>query len=100
MFGNARYMTRGVQCEIPVDLQIFLWNCIESLQGEKELDYLQVFALKKEKVDGVFLQKIVHEQEVPEYSKTHWIDAVKIVESKIFVIDDGDHSTMLLAGEY
>ena len=43
MFQNKRFLTRGVQAEIPMELQLFLWNCIDQLP--KERDYFQVFKL-------------------------------------------------------
>ena len=43
MFQNKRFLTRGVQVEIPVELQLFLWNCIDQLPEER--DYFQVFKL-------------------------------------------------------
>ena len=48
MFQNKRFLTRGVQAEIPVELQLFLWHCIDNLPEER--DYFQVFALKE--IDG------------------------------------------------
>ena len=58
MFTN-RYMTKGVQSEIPAVLQIFMWDCISAVPVEK--DYLQIFRLSES--NGK--QRIVHEQEVP-----------------------------------
>ena len=43
MFQNARYLTRGVQSEIPIELQLFMWNCIKSVP---EPNYLQIFWLE------------------------------------------------------
>ena len=40
MFQNKRFLTRGVQAEIPIELQLFLWNCIDQLPEER--DYFQV----------------------------------------------------------
>ena len=45
-------------------------------------------------------QKITHIQEEPEYKKEYLLEAGTIFIGKIFAIDDGDHSTMLLAEEY
>ena len=96
--SKGRYLTRGVDNEIPLALQMFLWERIDALPKEK--DYLQVFELC-ESTTG--LQKIIHQQEVPEYRAEYIITeelAPKAVTAKIFVIDDGDHCTMLLAEEY
>lgn len=101
MFNNARYMTRGIKSEIPLELQLFMWNCIDSLkeQGVK-LDYLQVFELKREIVDDIAMQKIEHRQELPKYEKTYNMLLEEAISAKIFVIDDNTHTTMLLAEEY
>ena len=94
MFQNKRFSTRGVQAEIPIELQLFLWNCIDNLPEER--DYFQVFALKE--IDGK--QHIHHFSEQPEYSKEYQISTEKPITAKVYVIDDTDHSTMLLAEEY
>ena len=94
MFQNKRFLTRGVQVEIPVELQLFLWHCIDQLPEER--DYFQVFALKE--IDGK--QHIHHFSEQPEYSKEYQISTEEPITAKVYVIDDIDHSTMLLAEEY
>ena len=94
MFQNKRFLTRGVQAELPVELQLFLWHCIDQLPEER--DYFQVFALKE--IDGK--QHIHHFSEQPEYSKGYQISTEKPITAKVYVIDDIDHSTMLLAEEY
>ena len=94
MFQNQRFLTRRVQAEIPIELQLFLWNCIDNLPEER--DYFQVFALKE--IDGK--QHIHHFSEQPEYSKEYQISTEKPITAKVYVIDDIDHSTMLLAEEY
>ena len=94
MFQNKRFLTRGVQAELPVELQLFLWHCIDQLPEER--DYFQVFALKE--IDGK--QHIHHFSEQPKYSKGYQISTEKPITAKVYVIDDIDHSTMLLAEEY
>ena len=91
---KKRYITKGAQSEIPIELQIFMWNCIDSMPEPK--DYLQIFRLSSS--DGK--QMIVHEQEQPEYKKEYLLSLDKPVTAKVYVIDDGDHCTMLLADEY
>ena len=39
-----RYLTCGVDNAIPLELQLFLWDCVDRLPEPK--DYLQVFELK------------------------------------------------------
>ena len=94
MFQNKRFLTRGVQAELPVELQLFLWNCIDQLPEER--DYFQVFKL--DVANGK--QHIHHFSEKPEYRKEYMIDLDNPVNQKVYVIDDTDHSTMLLAEEY
>ena len=96
--SKGRYLTRGVDNEIPLELQIFLWERIDALPEER--DYLQIFELSAAE-EG--MQKIVHKQEQTEYRAEYVITeehTPKAVTAKIFVIYDGDHCTMLLAEEY
>ena len=45
-FDSPSYMTRGIQSDIPFEIQLFMWGCIDSLKGKIPLDYLQVFVLE------------------------------------------------------
>ena len=95
MFNNKRYLTKGVQAEIPFELQILMWEFIDKLPQER--DYFQVFEL--ENVDDI--QRIHHFSEQPEYSKEYLLPTItNPITAKIYIIDDGEHSTMLLAEEY
>ena len=94
-FTGQRYLTRGVQAEIPFDLQMFMWYLINNLNEPK--DYLQVFRLS---VSDNGNQHIIHEQEESEYRKEYDIQVDTPINAKVYVIDDGDHCTMLLAEEY
>ena len=76
-------------------LVAFLWQCIDAMPPPK--DYLQVFRLS---VSDKGTQRIVHEQEEPEYRKEYDIQVDTPINAKVYVIDDGDHCTMLLAEEY
>lgn len=97
---NNRYITRGINEELDLRLQRILWNMIDNLKEEgKELDYLQVFKVRKheEKI------MIEHSQEVPKYKENYVLDLnnIEINEIiKVFVIDSEDYSTMMLADEY
>lgn len=101
MFDNDKYMTTGIQQNIPLELQLFMWNCINTLRNQSmQLDYLQVFELTKEKRDNIFFQKIIHKQENPHYEISYRLFPKEIVCKKIFVIDNNKYSTMLLSEEY
>ena len=94
-FKNQRFITAGVDSNVSPLLQLFMWQCIDSMDVPK--DYLQVFKLSAE--NGK--QKIEHIQEEPEYKREYLLSTdTPVLVSKIFVIDDGTHSTMLLAEEY
>lgn len=93
--SKKRYLTRGVDSEIPLEIQIFMWEVIDRMPEPK--DYLQVFRLTEQ--NG--LQVIHHTSEQPEYSMTYILPTLtKAVTAKVYVIDDGDRCTMLLAEEY
>ena len=94
MFDNERYLTCGVDSTIPLELQLFLWECVERMPAPK--DYLQVFELSP----AGSMQSIVHSSEEPEYRKVYIIPSDTPITEKLYIIDDGDHSTMLLANEY
>ncbi len=63
-----RYMTRKVAEEIPLEINILLWNLIDELNVEK--DYLQVFELNS---IGEGIVEVIHKQEVPEYKSSLYI---------------------------
>lgn len=95
MFDNQRYLTKGVQAEIPLALQIFMWSCIDGLP--EECDYFQVFRLES---FGT-MQKITHFSEQPEYRMEYLIPSKdNPITAKVYVIDSEEYSTMLLAEEY
>ena len=98
---DNRYVTRGVNEEVDVRLQLIMWSMIDKLKDEEsvELDYLQVFKLRREGNKIVINQS----QEVPEYSCTYEIELEDIQiddEIKVYVIDNGEYSTMLFPSEY
>ena len=97
MFQNQRYRTRGVAYDLPPILQAVLWQLVDEMDVP-EKDYLQVFKLSGNGSEQV----ILHEQEQPPYKKTHHIKlcGTPFFVGKIYVIDDGEHTTMLKASEY
>ena len=98
---DNRYVTRGVNEEVDIRLQLIMWSMIDKLKDEEsvELDYLQVFKIRKEGEKIVINQS----QEVPEYSCTYEIELEDIQiddEVKVYVIDSREYSTMLFPSEY
>ena len=90
MFDTSRYLTCGVDSAIPLELQLFLWECVEHMPAPK--DYLQVFELS---LSGS-MQSVTHSSEEPEYRKVYMMPSDAPITEKLYIIDDGDHSTMLL----
>ena len=100
---EKRYITGGIDEHVPQELQCLMWASIEAriFFADEKIDYLQVFTFKK--IDGEMLA-LHHEQEQPPILNVHYTnyrpEYEEILNEKIYVIDDGDHSTMLFAYEY
>ncbi len=93
--NKPRYLTRGVDAEISLDIQVFMWNAVDEMTEPK--DYLQVFRLTEQ--NG--LQVIHHTSEQPKHEMTYIMTAMtRAVTTKVYIIDDGENCTMLLAEEY
>ena len=76
-FKNQKFITRGVNSEVSLLLQLFMWQCIEELPHKK--DYLQVFELS---IEGK-KQKIIHSQQVPEYKREYLLN---LTDTPLFVL--------------
>lgn len=99
---KPRYLTKRIASEISMDLQVFLWGIIEKEKLCHELDYLQVFRLE---VDGEGNLHVHYSQEQPDQHRTYSLatvgtDIPEVNGKKVYVIDDGENVTMLLAEEY
>ena len=101
--SQNRYLTCGIDQRLPQELQRLIWTSIDMrvLLAKEKIDYLQVFTFKK--IDDEILA-LHHEQERPPMLNVHYTnyrpEYEEILNEKIYVIDDGDHSTMLFAYEY
>lgn len=95
MFENQKFLTRGVEREIPSWLVNLMWHMVATMETAQK-DWLQVFILTKTPTG----QHIVHEQEQPPYRYELDVECPDTVDAKVFVIDDRTYSTMLLANEY
>ena len=94
---DNRYVTREVNEEVDIRLQLIMWSMIDKLkdEGNVELDYLQVFRIRKEGKKIVINQS----QEVPEYSCTYEMELEDIQiddEIKLYVIDNGVEGSIIL----
>ena len=94
MFDNQRYLTRGIIDTIPLELQLFMWDCVDRMPELK--DYFQIFELSN--LEN--MQRIVHKSEQPKYKMNYFIPTSKAVTAKVYIIDSEEYSTMLLAEEY
>ena len=93
--SKPRYLTRGIDAEIPLELQMFIWEVVDRMPEPK--DYLQAFRLTEQNGWPI----IHHTAEQPEYEMTYILPTMtKAVTAKVYIIDDCDHCTMLLAEEY
>jgi hypothetical protein len=102
MFQNKKYITSGVNVYIPIITQVYLWQLIDArIKTGAKMDYLQIFRLSAKKDStGFFFQEISHEQERPPFKSKHELQVDECLNIKIYVIDSGEYSTMLLASEY
>ena len=99
-----RYITRGINESIPLDLQILLWHMVEEKDNQPHTDYLHIFKLQED--DNML--SITHEQEQPAYKlEYHYINYEKnqnALPKKVYVIREDDvdafYYVMLLPEEY
>lgn len=96
----TRYLTRGVSETIPLEIQLFMWSEVDKVVKNEKVDYLQVFEFRV-KTNHI---EIEHRQEDPEYKVIHRIkkldEYISLDGVLVYVIDDIDHSTILLSSEY
>lgn len=103
MFNKEKYITSHANEILPLALQITMWKSIDQWRATNtSLDYLQVFELSSEIVSGKLIQVITHSQEQPEKTETIRIECegCEPVNDKVFVIDDVEYATMLMASDY
>ena len=92
-----RYLTCGINEQIPINIQLFCWQCYDAAKVTGNYDYLQVFELKQ--LDEQ-TQQVEHRQEVPEYKQIYYLKSTNPINQKIFIIEEGEYVAMLLAEEY
>lgn len=99
---GQRFLTPGVKEGVPLEVQLLLWHLIDA--SDWQMDYLQIFELHKDNHTNKLI--IIHRQEEPEqklkvsFQLGKYAKELQALPSKIWVIDDGDHQTMLLPEEY
>ena len=96
-----RYVTKGVQLELPPEMQIILWSMVdENIKKGLPMDYLQIFELKPVYLDDIKMQEISHKQEQPRRTNTFAFETDNPISAKIFIIDSIEYSTMMFNYEY
>ena len=96
-FTGHKYMTIGIREKIPEVVFIYLLKLMEKRKSSDiPMDYLQVFEIEG---NGTILE-ITHRQEQPEYTEKYKLKFDQDIKEKVFVIDDIEHITFLLAEEY
>jgi hypothetical protein len=101
LFDKQKFISRGVEAEVALDIQILILQMIEDIKAKKiKIDYLQVFELKTVFENGITLQEIRHHQEVPPYSNNEVFRVSEAIDKKLFFIDSGEYATLILAEEY
>ena len=101
-FDGQKYVTKGITETLSPDVQLFLFMCVEIMHSKTagQLDYLQVFRLDTTDDDNSRMLHIRHEQEQPDAKMDYVLPTDQEVNCKVYIIDDIDHVTMLLAEEY
>ncbi|MCJ1657242.1 DUF960 family protein [Staphylococcus sp. NRL 16/872] len=101
-----RYITRGINDMIPLEIQIMMWEMVRlrDKNYEDKRDYFHIFRLSQDQT----ALTIVHEQEQPlyklEYHYTNYEKNQNALPKKVYVIREDDVDTfyyvMLLPEEY
>ena len=101
-FDGKKYVTKGIAETLPPDVQLFLFMCLNIMHDKTtgQLDYLQVFKLETTGKENSKLLHIKHEQEQPKVHMDYVMPTEIEINCKVYIIDDVDHVTMLLAEEY
>ena len=95
MFTNERYLTREVADQVPISIQILMWDLVERIV---EKDYLQIFELIPKENGTV---EVIHKQEIPEFTNIYKIKNTGIKNKmKLYMIDSGEYSTLMFSHEY
>ena len=90
-----RVVTTNCDSRVPLSTQLAMWWMYDNT-GAEERDYFHVFELTAK--EGC--QEIFHYQEQPEWKETLISFTDEAVTEKVYIINDGDHETMLLAEDY
>jgi len=86
--------------DVGLDLQLYLWSMIDKRREKhKNIDYLQVFEL--EVIGEGKIQVVNYSQEQPDIKEVYFLPEIENpYHGKLYAIDDGEHSTLMLASDY
>ncbi len=98
---DNRYLTRNIQEQLSIELQLLLWESIDEQNDSRlQLDYLQIVTFQRL---GEMLA-IRLEQEQPERLTVLYLpyseEYAPILIKKVYIIDSEEYSTMLFSEEY
>ena len=101
-----RYITRGIDNNLPIILQQQLWKLVAQRENEqsKELEAIDYFHIFQFNMHNNQLY-IKHQQERPAYVKTHKANVKQSIDiNKVYIIKEDDvdlsYYIMLLPNEY
>lgn len=102
MFKNDGYETAAYNQIVPEDTRMFIRRVIQRISDKSDTDYLQVFTLKPVKIKGKTVQEIKNTQEEPDKDHTYRLILPddQIITEKIYVIDNLESHTYMIASEY
>ncbi|WP_226528171.1 DUF960 family protein [Metabacillus niabensis] len=97
---KPRYVTRAINEEVNIELQVLLWELLDSIAVKRKdkMDYLQIFEL----VNNGNNIRIINFQEQPAMKEEFIIGKGKlnIKDATIWIIDEPNNQTMLFPSDY
>jgi hypothetical protein len=97
---KPRYMTRAINEELNIKIQILLWELLDSIAMKRKdkMDYLQVFEI----VNSGDNLKIINRQEQPAMKEELMIEqgSMDMDNLTVWIIDEPDNQTMLFPKDY
>ncbi|EJQ42369.1 hypothetical protein IEE_03934 [Bacillus cereus BAG5X1-1] len=97
--NQNRFVTKAVQNIIPLELQQFLWLIIDCRKAAGDrLDYFQVFELRSDHEHQFVCNTQVSPPLQLEYKFT--LNSKEVINCNVWLLDNGEYTTMLLPSDY
>ncbi|HEF5700870.1 MULTISPECIES: DUF960 family protein [Bacillaceae] len=96
---KPRYVTRAINGELNIEIQVLLWELLDSIAVSRKdkMDYLQVFEI----VNSGNKLKITNRQEQPAMKKELIIEStLEIKDTTVWIINEPNYQTMLFPSDY